>query len=79
MKGKANETIKTRIERETKIELGDFAQRKNFLVLIEKMIANSVKIESKNQWVWIDFSPCLKKIPKKMKSNKEETKAKRKM
>jgi hypothetical protein len=79
VKGRVNETIKTRIERETKIKLGDFAKRKNFLVLTEKMTTNSVKTESKNQWVWIDFSPCLKKIPKKIKSNKEETKAKKKM
>jgi hypothetical protein len=79
VKGKVNEIIKTRIEREIKIGLGDFAKRKNFLVLTEKMTTNSVKSESKNQWVWIDFSPCLKKIPKKMKSNKEETKAKKKM
>jgi hypothetical protein len=79
VKGKINEKVQTKIEREIKIGLGDFAKRKNFLVLTEKMIANSVKTESKNQWVWIDFSPCLKKIPKKMKSNKEETKAKKKI
>jgi hypothetical protein len=46
-----NETIQTKIERKTKIELGDFAKRKNFLVLTEKIIASSVKTESKNQWV----------------------------
>jgi hypothetical protein len=51
VKGRANETIQTKIERKTKIELGDFAKRKNFLVLTEKMITNSVKTESKNQWV----------------------------
>jgi hypothetical protein len=49
VKGKVNEIIKTRIEREIKIGLGDFAKRKNFLVLTEKIIANSVKTESKNQ------------------------------
>jgi hypothetical protein len=49
VKGKEKENIQTKIERKSKIGLGAFANIKNFLVLTEKTITNSVKTESKNQ------------------------------